>query len=370
MNVWRNVLPALWLACVGLSSHAQIVIGQTSGFSGPVAAGVKENTDGAKLYLDAVNAKGGVNGLRIELRSLDDRFEPKVAADNARKLVEDPKVVALVLNRGTPHTEALLPILVESKTPLIGPSTGAMLVHEPVHPFVFNVRATYQRESERAIAHLARIGLTRIALMHVDDSFGTDAAVGAMRGFQAAKLQPAATLKFDRSKPDFAPIASAVVRAETQAVLLVGAGGLVADGLKALRQAGSNAQVVTLSNNAAGGFVKQLGEHARGVIVSQVFPAERTLAVPMIKEAHDLAVKKGLPGVTPAMLEGFAVAKVLVEGLRRAGPAPSRASLTAALNAMNRFDLGGLEIGFSPTDHSGLDYVEPSIIGADGRFLR
>ena len=43
--------------------HAQIVIGQTSGFTGAVAAGVKENTEGAKLYFDHVNASGGINGI-------------------------------------------------------------------------------------------------------------------------------------------------------------------------------------------------------------------------------------------------------------------------------------------------------------------
>ena len=56
-----------WLAavlglCIAASAGAQILIGQTSGFSGPVAAGVKEVSDGAKLYIDATNAKGGVNG--------------------------------------------------------------------------------------------------------------------------------------------------------------------------------------------------------------------------------------------------------------------------------------------------------------------
>src|SRR5579862_9225758 len=68
-------------------SHAcaDILIGQTAGFSGPVGAGVKEATDGAKLYLDHVNAEGGVNGEHIVLLSMDDKFEPALAAENARE---------------------------------------------------------------------------------------------------------------------------------------------------------------------------------------------------------------------------------------------------------------------------------------------
>lgn len=355
---------------VPLWAAAQIVVGQTSGFSGQVAAGVKENTDGAKLYFDAVNAKGGIGGQKIELVSLDDKFDPAAAAANARKLITESNAVALFLNRGTPHTEAIRPLLEQYKVPLVAPSTGAMVLHKPVHPWIFNVRATYQREAEKAVLHLATIGLSRIALVHVDDSFGADAAAGAMAGFEKAKQAPVLSAKFDRSKPDFKPVVAQVVQKEAQAVIIAGSAGAVADALKGLREAGSKAQVVTLSNNASAGFVKLLGEHARGTIVTQVFPNERAVGVPLVKEAVSLAQAKGLPGVTPAMMEGFAAAKVLVEGLRRAGPKPTRETLAAALNAMASYDLGGMPLGFSAGDHTGLEYAELSIIGPDGRFRR
>lgn len=364
-----RLLATVGLGCA-LPALAQIVVGQTAGFTGIAAAGVKEITDGARLYLDAVNARGGVGGQQIELRSLDDKFEPGLAATNAQRLVADPKLVALFLSRGTPHTEAILPVLEASRTPLIGPSTGAMVFHQPVNPWVFNVRATYQREAEKAVTHLASIGVARIAMLQVDDSFGADSAIGAMRGFDQARLKPVVHLKFDRAKPEFGPLAAAVVEAAAQAVMFIGTAGAVAEGVKTLRGAGSTAQVVTLSNNASAGFVKQLGEHARGTIVAQVFPSERSLAVPLIKEAHDLARAKGSAGVTPAMIEGFAAAKVLVEGLRHAGRNPTRESLLTALESLNRFDLGGLELSYSRTDRTGLDYADLSIVGADGRFMR
>ena len=166
------------------SAAAQIVIGQTSGFTGSVATGVKENTDGAKLYFDAVNERGGVNGQRVELVSLDDKFDPKLAVENARKLITEKKAIALFLNRGTPNSEAIMPLLKEYKVPLIAPSTGAMSLHKPVHPYVFNVRATYQRESEKAVQHLTTIGITRIGILQTDDSFGGDAVQGALKGLE------------------------------------------------------------------------------------------------------------------------------------------------------------------------------------------
>ncbi|MFM8900437.1 MAG: ABC transporter substrate-binding protein, partial [Burkholderiales bacterium] len=160
------------------------------------------------------------------------------------------------------------------------------------------------------------------------------------------------------------------IKHDVQAIFLVGSSAAVAEATKLIRAAGSRAQVVTVSNNASSGFIKLMGEHARGTIVSQVFPFERSIATPMVKEAMELAAAQGFSEVTPAMLEGYAGAKVLVEGLRRAGNNPSRASLQQALNSMRKVDIGGLEVSFSETDHTGLDFADLSIIGPSGKFVR
>jgi ABC-type branched-subunit amino acid transport system substrate-binding protein len=365
-----RVAAGLCALAMALPASAQIVIGQSAAFTGPVAAGVQETTAGAKLYFDAVNAAGGINGKTIELVSLDDKFDPKLAGENARKLIVENRVIALFLSRGTPHTQAMLPSLVEFKVPLVGPSTGAMALHKPVHPYVFNVRATYQRETERAVKHLSLIGMDRIAVWHVDDAFGADAATGAAIGFAEVKKEPLLLEKFDRNKPDFSVIAPKLAKAEAQAVVFIGTAAAIVEGTKAIRAAGSRAQIVTLSNNASGGFIKQMGSNAHGVIVTQVFPYERSLAAPIVKEAVDLAVAKGQEGVSPAMMEGFASAKVLVAALRKAGNNPTREKLLNALNSLQKLDIGGMEVNFSPTDHTGLIFADLSIIGPDGKFRR
>ena len=352
------------------ASWAQLVVGQTSGFTGPVASGVKENTDGAKLWIDHINQQGGVNGQRIELVSLDDKFDPKLAAENARKLITEKNAIALFMNRGTPHTEAIKPLLDEFEIPLVAPSTGAAILHKPVNPWIFNVRATYQREAEKAVTHLATIGLTRIALVHVDDSFGADCAQGAVKGYEKAGIKPVFTDKFDRAKPDFTAIVKKTKASDAQAVFLIGSAGAVSEATKLIRTSGSRAQIVTVSNNASGGFIKQMGDYARGTIVTQIFPYERSLSAPIVKEANDLAQKKGMGDVTPAMLEGYAGAKVLVEGLRRAGANPTRVKLQQALEGLRKFDLGGLEVTYGPNDHTGLEFADLSIIGPDGKFRR
>ena len=299
MSFGRLLVVAITLVLWGAAAQAQILIGQTVGVTGAVAATVKESMTGAMLYIDAVNGKGGVGGEKIEILTLDDKFDTKLTAVNARKLIEERHVVALFMTRGTPNTEGIIPILDQYGVPLIGPSTGAMTFHQPVRRHVFNVRATYQREAEKAIAHLASLGMTRIAVIHVDDGFGTDGLQGTQNGLAAAKLKAVAIAKFDRGKPDFSTIAPLMTRSNAQAIMIIGSGTAVVDGIKAVKAAGSGAQFVTLSNNASGGFVKQLGEHARGVIVTQVFPNERSIVYPFIKEAMELAKAKRLDGVSP-----------------------------------------------------------------------
>lgn len=373
LAVYRRLVLALVIGLTALATPtawAQLLIGQSSGVTGPVAAGVKENIDGAQVYFKHINSRGGVNGQRIELLTLDDRFDAKLTVDNARKLITEHKVLALFMTRGTPHTQAVMPLLSEYKLPLVAPSTGAMVLHKPVHPWVFNVRASYQREAEKAIAHLTTIGLTRIGVIHVDDSFGADVYEGANKGFEKAQLKPVFLEKFDRTAPDFAPLAGLPAKHQAQAIFLIGSSGAVAQATQLIRTTGSRAQVVTVSNNASSGFIKLMGEHARGTIVSQVFPFERSIATPMVKEAMELAAAQGFQEVTPAMLEGYAGAKVLVEGLRRAGNNPSRATLQQALNSMRKVDIGGLEVSFSETDHTGLDFADLSIIGPSGKFVR
>jgi branched-chain amino acid transport system substrate-binding protein len=279
-------------------------------------------------------------------------------------------VLALFLTRGTPHNEAILPILDASNIALIAPSTGAMVLHQPVNRHVFNVRSTYQREAEKALDHLVGLGMQRIAVIAADDSFGADVQKGLARGFERHKVRPVAEISADRAKPDFATIVPAIVASQAQAVMWIGSGNSVSDGVKALRAAGSAAQVLTLSNNASGGFVKNMGENARGVIVTQAFPNERSAASPFVREVMQLAKAAGIESVSPAMLEGYAGAKILVEGLRRAGRNPTRASVHAALESIQNMDVGGLDISYSAADHTGFDYAELSIVGADGSFRR
>lgn len=371
MKRWVG-LAALFAACIssnGAFAQNTLRIGMVAGFSGPVAGIVQESAEGAKLYFDAVNAQGGIKGQNVELVTQDDKYDPATAAAAAKTLAGQG-VLALMLSRGTGPTEAMLPVLKDNKLPLLAPATGAITLRDPVQPWVYHLRASHQKEAERAVKHLAGIGVKRITIVQVNDAFGNDAGKGAIKGLDDAKLRALSHLRFDRNKPELGPTMQAIAKAGIEAVVLIGPGYAVVEGVNALRAAGSTAHVATLSNNASSDFVKQLGENARGIVVTQLFPYERSTANPLVREALGLAKAAGRSELTPAQLEGFAAAKLVVETLKRVnGKDITREGFVRALDGA-KIDLGGLQVHYTDKDHTGLEFADVSIVGPDGKFWR
>ena len=369
-----RVLVAAALLAASLSCAAQIKLGVSGPTEGSNAASMLELLKGAELYIDYINETGGVAGQKVQLVVRNDDFKVEKTVEVATRLIEEDRVTALFLVRGTPHNQAILPLLEKHQLALIAPSTGAMVFHDPVNKYVFNVRTAYRLEAEKLVILLQTIGITRIAVLHVGDGFGKDALAGLNRGFAAVKLQPIVIKEFDRDaatkdNQDFMkPVLGDLLKSDAQLVVVIGAGLAVKNAIAAIRGAGSVMQVATVSNNASTGFIKLLDKNAAGVIVSQVFPNERNGSTALVREARRLAGERKVV-LTPAMMEGYAAAKVAVKGLKEAGKSPTRAALLKALENLRSYDMGDVTIGYSPDDHTGMEMTDLSII-TRGVFLR
>jgi branched-chain amino acid transport system substrate-binding protein len=350
-------------------TDSRILIGQTVGVTGQIAAPVKEMMAGANAYFEAINKAGGVNGRKIELRTLDDKFDPALAAANADVLIKNDHVLALFQSRGTPHTEAILPLLAANKVPLIAPSTGAMVFHQDTNRYLFNVRAKYQDEVSKAVKQFSTIGIKKISLLYVDDTFGKDGLAGFQSVMAQQKLAPVSINSFDRTKPELDAVVASVAKANPQAVIIISSSATTIEIIKKLRAQSPLIQLMTLSNNSSLAFVESLGKLGQGVMMSQIMPAANSLATGLGQEFKTMTQASG---ITPsyAAMEGFVAAKVLVEGLKRAGRNLTRESLISGLESIRRVDLGGLVLSYSERDHNGSDFVELTMINKDGKFIR
>jgi len=367
------VVPALIAAGAsaepGITSDS-ILIGQAAGFTGSVAGTVKELTAGAQAYFDYVNARGGVHGRKIKLESMDDGFDPKRSPEAFRKLIEEKNVFAMFLSRGTPTNEAAYPVLEKHKVPLVGPSTGAMSMYNPPRKYMFPVRASYHSETFKIVPQLVNMGISRIALLYVDDSFGKDALAGAQQAMKNNNLTPVAVVSHVRGSTKLEAEVAAIAKADPQAVIMLTVLDAGVAFVKQMKKTGRGPVFLTLSNNSSNAFIQNLGEDGWGVAVSQVspFPFSRTMLI--TKEFQD--VIKGRTDVAPSYssMEGFISAKVLVEGLKRAGPKPTREKLIAGLETMNKFDMGGVDVTYGPELRTGTSFIDITIISKSGKFVR
>lgn len=348
-------------------TDSDILIGQSTGVTGLVADPVMETNEGANLFFDAVNRSGGVNGRGIKLVTIDDKFDPEPTHANAQALIEKQHVFALFQVRGTPHTEAILPLLSEYRIPLVAPGSGAAALRRPVHRWVFNVRAQYQDEVISAVRVFAAMGMRDIALFCVDDDFGKDSIEGFNRTMQEFDLAPNAAITVGRVSTNYAATAAEVMKSHPQALIVVSSSKNTVELIEALRTLGNSAQIMTLSNNSSASFAREMHELGQDIIVSQIVPAPNS-GSPLGREFEAASRNAGVP-VSYAALEGYVNAKVLVEGLRRAGHNLTREGLVHALETMDAFDLGGMVISYAHNDHSGSKYVDLTVLDKRGCFI-
>ncbi len=364
---WTLLL--LLAAAAGRAQSPPLVVHHIGPFTGVLAASNKESIDGAQLYLEALNARGGVGGRPVKLQTHDDGQDPKRTKALFDEMVAKEKPLALLLTRTTPSMEALLPGIAQHGIPVVGPQTGGSFVNQPPKREVFTLRASYQKEAETAIRMQYGIGVRSFGLVLADDAFGRDTLVAIDRTFKELKIEPLASAKVDNRNPEVTQAVSALLDKQPQVVLLIVSSKAASDFVKGYRAQGGSATFISLSNTSNNDYIQALGEQSRGAIVMQVLPSPFSGAIPLTRDYAAAAAKKQLP-LYYAGLYGYAAAKLLALGLAKAGRDPTPASLVAALEGLGEVDLGGFRVRYGPGERNGSSFVDSTIITAGGKFLR
>lgn len=362
--------PATAMAQAGLTGST-ILIGQSAALSGPAAELGNELRAGALAYFEQVNKRGGVHGRRIVLETLDDVYQPELAAANYRKLIEQRGAFALFGCIGAATCAAALPVISEAKVPFVGPANGNQVLRTPFNRYLFNVRAGFGDEAEHIVEYLTTVGMTRVAVFHPNHAPGRAALASTEAALKRRNLAVAASGTYPNEyTPDVEAGAKAIAKVEPQAVIFFGPYKVAARLVLEMKKLGQQPQFMTLSVVGPKALAAELGEAGRGVGISQVVPYPWVTLSSVVKEYHESFVRegKGIPSFTS--LEGFISAKVLVEGLRRAGPQPTREKFIDAMESISDFDVGGLKVSYSPTSRDGSKYVDITVIGKDGKILR
>ncbi|HRC61235.1 MAG: ABC transporter substrate-binding protein [Propionivibrio sp.] len=376
IKMLKNTALIITLLIFAGQALAEIVIGQVTPLSGPLAPTGSHIRAGAQLYFDAVNAKGGVHGEKIRLVTKDDAYKAAETVRLAKELINEVQPLALFGFVGTGNAEAILKdkILSNAGIPLVMIRSGASAVVKSGNPWLFITRASYEAEINKIIQQYSLTGYRTYAVLYQDDPFGLDVlgSTEALVGKFDSKIVAKAGYK--KNTTEVSEAVKTIAAAAPHAVIMISNTAASSEFLKQSRAAGNNAQFITISVTDAAQVVERIGKDvANGLALTQVFPDPESRSIPLTREIMENFSKFKPSGeITPnqTLVEGYVGAKVLVEGLRRAGPKPTRQKLRDALEQIKDYDTGDLYVGFSPTNHSGVHYVDITIINREGKLLK
>lgn len=347
----------------------KLVLGQSAPTTGPAAQLGIQFHAGAKLYFDAVNAKGGVLGRSIELRLTDDGYEPERTGANTKKFIEDG-VFALFGYIGTPTSAVALPLATAAKVPFFAPFTGAQILRDPFNRYAVHVRASYFDETAAIVRQADSVGIKKLAVFYQNDAYGKAGLEGVTRALAALSRKPSSTGTVERNTVDVAKAVTDIMAMQPEAIVQISAYKSCAAFIREARKLGFGGTFYNVSFVGTQALGTELGKDARGVAISQVMPfpfSPLTLLSGEYQAA--LATNKELTANYSSM-EGFVAAKVFVEALRRAGRNATSEDFLNALETMQNHNLGGFVVDFSPRKHEGSKFVELTLLDATGRVRR
>ncbi len=358
-------------AALPAADEPVILFGQSAALTGPTS----ELGTGMKLGLDAafneINANGGAHGHRLRLISLDDGYEPEAAIVNTRRLIEEEQVFALIGPVGTPTSTAAQPIAAEAGVPYIGAFTGAEFLRDAeALPNVINVRASYFQETEEMAARLSEdLGFDTVSIFYQDDSYGRAGLAGLRRAVDIYGMEIGAEVSYPRNTEAVKLALLDLRRAGAEAVVIIGAYQPASTMIRWARKLDYSPYFVNISFIGSEALARTLGEDGAGVYVTQVVPFPEDASLPVVAE-YQAALRRIDSSATPSFvsLEGYLAGRLAVEGLRLAGPEPTREGFLRSLKTSGEIDLSGFSLSYGMNDNQGSDRVYLTVIDENGDF--
>ena len=352
----------------GISDN-RIVFGQSAAFSGLSQALGNEMRLGIQAAFHEANQAGGVHGRMLELVTLDDFYEPDSAYINTRQLINREGVFALIGEVGTPTSRSALPLAEEGGVPFIAPFTGAAFLREPDLNTVLNLRASYHQETEEMVERLTEdLGVTRVAVLYQNDSYGQTGLDGALQALERRGLSPVASWYYPRNTSAVKNAVMNLVEADPEAVIMIGAYSPVAKTINLMRQ-DIDPVFMTVSFVGSNALAEELGPDGTDVYVTQVVPLPGDTSVPVVSEYQN-ALRAFQADAAPGFvsLEGYLAGRLAIAGLQLCGPEVSRECFLGAVRDAGTVDLDGMSLHYGQDDNQGSDAVFVTVIGDDGEY--
>ncbi|CAM3786690.1 ABC transporter substrate-binding protein [Polaromonas hydrogenivorans] len=364
------IFPILLLSYV---HAAEIVVAQVAAFSGPIGPYGVQTHLGASVLFASVNAKGGVNGSKIRFVARDDKMNPKVTVALFEEVAREEKPVAFLYPIGPESISALLQQSFPEKQgiPILGTIPSAYKPGDPVRPYTFHVGVGDSAEITRIVEHIATLGIQKIGIVHWSAPTGIEAAKLVEREASKRKIDVIVKATVEVGTSRVGPALAAIRNAKPSATIVFLPVDATGAFVKGLREAKDTSSVYALSYTESSLLVQFAGaNNVQGVGISQIVPNPFVGASALLKEYQE-DMRRFAPkdaNFSSLSFEGYIAAKILVEGMRRAGPTINGNTVKTGLEKLQNIDLGGLIMNYDPENHVALKFQNIGAVRANGRL--
>ncbi len=358
----KSVLFAAMALIAGTAMAADpIKIGSVLSVSGPAAFLGDPELKTLQLYIEKINAEGGVLGRKLELVHYDDGSDAAKANSFTKRLIESDKVDVLIGGTTTGATMAMAPLVEKASLPFIS-LAGAVVVIDPVKKWVFKTPHTDRMAAEKVFEDMKKRGISKVGLLSETSGFGAS----GRKETQAVAAKYGITLVADETYgPKDTDITAQLTRIKSmpgvQAVFVFGLGQGPAVVTKNYGQLGMTALPMYQSHGVASDeYLKLSGKAAEGVrlptpalLIANALPA--TDVQKTIVTGYDKMYKDKYK-MDPSTFGGYALdaLNLSVDAIKRAG-GTDREKVRAALETTKGFVGTTGVFNMTPTNHMGLD---------------
>ena len=348
------------LLSVGLQASAQIKIGAVLSVTGPASFLGEPEKQTLEMYVDTINAKGGVNGQQLQLIVYDDAGDANNARTFATRLVEQDKIAAMVGGSTTGSTLAMMPVFEDAEIPFIS-LAGAIQIIEPVHKWVFKTPHTDKMACEKIFADLKSRNLTTIAMISGTDAFGKSMRDQCVAVAPNAGVSIALEESYGPRDSDMTPqLTNIRNKAGVQAVVNPGFGQGPAIVTRNYRQLDIKLPLYESHGVASKQYIELAGPAAEGVrlpaaalLIADKLPANDPQKPVVVNYTRTYQQKTG-QAVSTFGGHAYDGLMILVEAMQRAKSADPAKVRDEIERTKGYIGTGGI-VNMSPADHLGLN---------------
>jgi ABC-type branched-subunit amino acid transport system substrate-binding protein len=352
-----------------LTKGGQLTIGSTAAMTGPLAGFGLNLKLGIDAAIHQINAKGGVNGRSMRFEMVDDAYVPARSVENAKKLIANNKVLALMGCLGTANNAAITPLVETAGIPHLAPLTGASSLRKSEFQSVFHLRASYTDEINRLVQSLVAMGIRDLVMVYLDNPYGKEVAQDTVRALELANVKANAMIPLAVDGKNMQQAINDALAAKPSAILLGTAGAATTGLVAGIKKASPMIPIAGVSAAFTQDGLKSLGTSVQGIAITHVYP-DATQGKHLIVREYQMAMRAiDQTEFTTGSLEGYISARLMAEAIHRAGRHVSRERISQALASIRNYDLGGFTVNYSATNaHVGSKFVGLGIMSSDGKL--